>query len=145
MGGKSSSSNSTTTNYKTTSGSVGIDGDNNGYVLAGVENSSVKVNVTDGGSVKAALAAMTDANSNVTSMAKTMVAANTDVSKYAIDASSDLGTKALVNAQQATTDAMDIMKNLSLNSDAGTAQEMTKYFMFGAVAIAVAVAVRGKL
>ncbi|PAR63248.1 hypothetical protein [Vibrio metoecus] len=55
------------------------------------------------------------------------------------------GIQALVNAQSATTDAMDIMKTLSLRSDAGTAQQMTKYFMFAAVAVAVAAAVRGKL
>lgn len=125
MGGKSSSSNKTSTTNQTVSGSVGIDGDNTGYVVSGVRDS--QITVTDGGSVQAALEVMTKANDNVTSMAK------------------DMTTQALVTAQEATTGAMDVMKNLSMQSDSGTVQEVSKYFMYGAVALSVAYAVRGKL
>jgi hypothetical protein len=143
FGGSSSSSNTTNTSTEVVSGSVGISGANQGYVLSGVKNSTV--NVTDGGSVAAALSAMTSAGDNVTSMAKSMVTTSADLSKYAIDSNSTLGVKALVNAQQATTDAMDIMKNISLSSDAGTTQQLSKYFMYGAVALAVAFVMRGKM
>ncbi|PMH28435.1 hypothetical protein BCU71_07680 [Vibrio lentus] len=170
MGGSSKSSNQTnnTTNTSNKNTSNAFNADQNGTVISGVEHSNITV--TDGGAVKAALAAMTDASENITKnsqyaiahngevskyaiahngeMGKYAIAHNSEVSKVAISQSTDLakalGTHALVNAQSTSKDAMDIMKNLSLQSDAGTAQQMTKYFMFGAVALSVAVALKGK-
>ncbi|MEZ9413642.1 hypothetical protein AB4189_05505 [Vibrio sp. 10N.286.49.E1] len=192
MGGKSSSSNVTTNTTTTTNKNTSnaFNADQNGTVISGVEHSNVTV--TDGGAVKAALAAMTDASDNITknaqyaiahggAVSKYVVGQNSDVTKYAMahnsavnkyaissnneinknalahnaslskvaitktnDLAKALGTRALVNAQSTSKDAMDIMKNLSLQSDAGTAQEMTKYFMLGAVALSVAVAFKGK-
>ncbi|MEZ9005712.1 hypothetical protein AB6E26_23840 [Vibrio splendidus] len=148
MGGSSKSSNQTnnTTNTSNKNTSNAFNADQNGTVISGVERSNITV--TDGGAVKAALAAMTDASNNITETSKYAIAHNGDLSKYAISQGTDLakalGTHALVNAQSTSKDAMDIMKNLSLQSDAGTAQQMTKYFMFGAVALSVAVALKGK-
>ena len=181
MGGSSKSSNTTnnTTNTTNKNTSNAFNADQNGTVISGVEHSNVTV--TDGGAVKAALAAMTDASDNITknaqyamahggAVSKYAMAQNSAVNKYAIASNSEINknalahnaslskvaitqtndlakalrTRALVNAQSTSKDAMDIMKNLSLQSDAGTAQEMTKYFMFGAVALSVAVALKGK-
>lgn len=137
MGGSSKSSNQTsnTTITENTNLSNAFNADMNGVLLSGIENSTVTV--TDGGSVKAALDAMATNSKNAIDG---MLASNKDSN----DLAKSLGIQALVNAQSATTGAMDIMKNLSLSSDAGTAQQMTKYFMLGAVGLAVAVAIRGK-
>ncbi|EOW9187379.1 hypothetical protein ACN1SV_001976 [Vibrio cholerae] len=149
MGGKSSSSNQTTTINETNSTQLtnAFNADMNGTVISGIENSTISV--TDGGSVQAALKAMTDASKLSIESALSQQKVGADLSKYVVGQNTDLakslGVQALVNAQSATTDAMDIMKNLSLNSDAGTAQQVTKYFMFAAVAVAVAVAIKGKL
>ncbi|MCD9211407.1 hypothetical protein [Vibrio cholerae] len=149
MGGKSSSSNQTTTINETNSTQLtnAFNADMNGTVISGIENSTISV--TDGGSVQAALKAMTDASKLSIESALSQQKVGADLSKYVVGQNTDLakslGVQALVNAQSATTDAMDIMKNLSLNSDAGTAQQMTKYFMLAAVAVAVAVAIKGKL
>lgn len=149
MGGKSSSSNQTTTINETNSTQLtnAFNADMNGTVISGIENSTISV--TDGGSVQAALKAMTDASKLSIESALSQQKVGADLSKYVVGQNTDLakslGVQALVNAQSATTDAMDIMKNLSLSSDAGTAQQMTKYFMFAAVAVAVAVAIKGKL
>ncbi|MFP1107565.1 hypothetical protein ACK8QL_04300 [Vibrio cholerae] len=149
MGGKSSSSNQTTTINETNSTQLtnAFNADMNGTVISGIENSTISV--TDGGSVQAALKAMTDASKLSIESALSQQKVGADLSKYVVGQNTDLakslGVQALVNAQSATTDAMDIMKTLSLRSDAGTAQQMTKYFMFAAVAVAVAVAIKGKL
>lgn len=171
MGGKSSSSNQTTntTITENTQLSNAFNADMNGVLLSGIEGSTV--NVTDGGAVKAALAAMTgasdaaikgmvSANASNNDLSKFVVNESTDLSRFALGEQTDLskfainensklaelfGIKALVNAQSATTDAMDIMKTLSTQSDAGTAQQMTKYFMIGAVALGVAMAFKGKI
>lgn len=149
MGGKSSSSNQTTTINETNSTQLtnAFNADMNGTVISGIENSTISV--TDGGSVQAALKAMTDASKLSIESALSQQKVGADLSKYVVGQNTDLakslGVQALVNAQSATTDAMDIMKNLSLNSDAGTAQQMTKYFMLAAVAVAVAVAIKGRL
>jgi hypothetical protein len=137
MGGSSKSSNQTsnTTITENTNLSNAFNADMNGVLLSGIENSTVTV--TDGGSVKAALDAMAANSKNAIDG---MLASNKDSN----DLAKSLGIQALVNAQSATTGAMDIMKNLSLSSDAGTAQQMTKYFMLGAVGLAVAVAIRGR-
>lgn len=159
MGGKSSSSNQTsnTTITENTQLSNAFNADMNGVLLSGIEGSTV--NVTDGGAVKAALAAMTgasdaaikgmvSANASNNDLSKFVVNESTDVSKFVVGQNTELakllGTKALVNAQSATTDAMDIMKTLSTQSDAGTAQQLTKYFMIGAVALGVAMAFKGR-
>ncbi|AOW84217.1 hypothetical protein [Vibrio mimicus] len=149
MGGKSSSSNQTTTINETNSTQLtnAFNADMNGTVISGIENSTISV--TDGGSVQAALKAMTDASKLSIESALSQQKVGADLSKYVVGQNTDLakslGVQALVNAQSATTDAMDIMKNLSLNSDAGTAQQVTKYFMWGMVAVAISMAVRGKL
>ncbi|HFG1604187.1 TPA: hypothetical protein ACGFXW_000020 [Vibrio cholerae] len=149
MGGKSSSSNQTTTINETNSTQLtnAFNADMNGTVISGIENSTISV--TDGGSVQAALKAMTDASKLSIESALSQQKVGADLSKYVVGQNTDLakslGVQALVNAQSATTDAMDIMKNLSLNSDAGTAQQVTKYFMWGMVAVAVSMAVKGKL
>ncbi|MGG5572861.1 hypothetical protein [Vibrio diazotrophicus] len=137
MGGSSKSSNQTsnTTITENTNLSNAFNADMNGVLLSGIENSTVTV--TDGGSVKAALDAMATNSKNAID---SMLASNKDSN----DLAKSLGIQALVNAQGATSDAMDIMKNLSLASDAGTAQQMTKYFMLGAVGLAVAIAIRGR-
>ncbi|HBC2130174.1 TPA: hypothetical protein I6192_003399 [Vibrio cholerae] len=149
MGGKSSSSNQTTTINETNSTQLtnAFNADMNGTVISGIENSTISV--TDGGSVQAALKAMTDASKLSIESALSQQKVGADLSKYVVGQNTDLakslGIQALVNAQSATTDAMDIMKNLSLNSDAGTAQQVTKYFMLAMVAVAVSMAVKGKL
>ncbi|EKF9475843.1 hypothetical protein ACOCGO_002089 [Vibrio cholerae] len=149
MGGKSSSSNQTTTINETNSTQLtnAFNADMNGTVISGIENSTISV--TDGGSVQAALKAMTDASKLSIESALSQQKVGADLSKYVVGQNTDLakslGVQALVNAQSATTDAMDIMKNLSLNSDAGTAQQVTKYFMLAMVAVAVSMAVKGKL
>ncbi|EKF9120526.1 hypothetical protein O1B25_002347 [Vibrio cholerae] len=149
MGGKSQSSNQTTTINETNSTQLtnAFNADMNGTVISGIENSTISV--TDGGSVQAALKAMTDASKLSIESALSQQKVGADLSKYVVGQNTDLakslGVQALVNAQSATTDAMDIMKTLSLRSDAGTAQQMTKYFMFAAVAVAVAAALKGKL
>lgn len=149
MGGKSSSSNQTTTINETNSTQLtnAFNADMNGTVISGIENSTISV--TDGGSVQAALKAMTDASKLSIESALSQQKVGADLSKYVVGQNTDLakslGVQALVNAQSATTDAMDIMKTLSLRSDAGTAQQMTKYFMLAAVAVAVAAAIKGKL
>lgn len=149
MGGKSSSSNQTTTINETNSTQLtnAFNADMNGTVISGIENSNISV--TDGGSVQAALKAMTDASKLSIESALSQQKVGADLSKYVVGQNTDLakslGVQALVNAQSATTDAMDIMKNLSLNSDAGTAQQVTKYFMLAMVAVAVSMAVKGKL
>lgn len=149
MGGKSQSSNQTTTINETNSTQLtnAFNADMNGTVISGIENSTISV--TDGGSVQAALKAMTDASKLSIESALSQQKVGADLSKYVVGQNTDLakslGVQALVNAQSATTDAMDIMKNLSLNSDAGTAQQVTKYFMWGMVAVAVSMAVKGKL
>ncbi|ASF93716.1 putative uncharacterized protein [Vibrio anguillarum] len=148
MGGKSSSSNQTnnTTITENTQLSNAFNADMNGVLLSGIEGSTV--NVTDGGAVKAALAAMTGASDAAIKVMVSANANNNDLSKYVVGQNTSLaellGTKALVNAQSATTDAMDIMKTLSTQSDAGTAQQLTKYFMIGAVALGVAMAFKGR-
>ncbi|MBF4449046.1 hypothetical protein ERJ76_25925, partial [Vibrio anguillarum] len=130
MGGKSSSSNQTnnTTITENTQLSNAFNADMNGVLLSGIEGSTV--NVTDGGAVKAALAAMTGASDAAIKGMVSANANNNDLSKYVVGQNTSLaellGTKALVNAQSATTDAMDIMKTLSTQSDAGTAQQLTK-------------------
>ncbi|EOX1298280.1 hypothetical protein ACPDLO_003298 [Vibrio cholerae] len=149
MGGKSQSSNQTTTINETNSTQLtnAFNADMNGTVISGIENSTISV--TDGGSVQAALKAMTDASKLSIESALSQQKVGADLSKYVVGQNTDLakslGVQALVNAQSATTDAMDIMKNLSLNSDAGTAQQVTKYFMLAMVAVAVSMAVKGKL
>ncbi|ELH7949900.1 hypothetical protein Q9F39_001371 [Vibrio fluvialis] len=137
MGGKSSSSNQTTNTTITENSQLSnaFNADMNGTLVSGIEGSTI--NVTDGGAVNAALKAMTDGSKNA-------IDAMLENSKYSTDLSKVLGVNALNNAQSATTDAMDIMKSLASQSDAGTAQEMTKYFMLAAVAVAVAFAVKGK-
>ncbi|EKO3520839.1 hypothetical protein K7V76_000673 [Vibrio fluvialis] len=137
MGGKSSSSNQTTNTTITENSQLSnaFNADMNGTLVSGIEGSTI--NVTDGGAVNAALKAMTDGSKNA-------IDAMLESSKYSTDLSKVLGVNALNNAQSATTDAMDIMKSLASQSDAGTAQEMTKYFMLAAVAVAVAFAVKGK-
>ncbi|AXU40228.1 hypothetical protein [Vibrio anguillarum] len=148
MGGKSSSSNQTnnTTITENTQLSNAFNADMNGVLLSGIEGSTV--NVTDGGAAKAALAAMTGASDAAIKGMVSANANNNDLSKYVVGQNTSLaellGTKALVNAQSATTDAMDIMKTLSTQSDAGTAQQLTKYFMIGAVALGVAMAFKGR-
>ncbi|WIE05917.1 hypothetical protein [Vibrio fluvialis] len=137
MGGKSSSSNQTTNTTITENSQLSnaFNADMNGTLVSGIEGSTI--NVTDGGAVNAALKAMTDGSKNA-------IDAMLENTKYSTDLSKVLGVNALNNAQSATTDAMDIMKSLASQSDAGTAQEMTKYFMLAAVAVAVAFAVKGK-
>lgn len=137
MGGKSSSSNQTTNTTITENSQLSnaFNADMNGTLVSGIEGSTI--NVTDGGAVNAALKAMTEGSKNA-------IDAMLENSKYSTDLSKVLGAQALTNAQSATTDAMDIMKSLASQSDAGTAQEMTKYFMLAAVAVAVAFAVKGK-
>lgn len=138
MGGKSSSSSNTTTttNTKNTSLSNAFNADMNGTLVSGIENSTV--NVTDGGAVKAALEQMQKAS-------QAAIDGAVNANKNSNDLAKAVATGALNNAQGATKDAMDIMKNLSLNSDAGTAQQVTKYFMLGAVGLAIAIAIRGRM
>ncbi|MBY7884082.1 hypothetical protein KW425_10295 [Vibrio fluvialis] len=148
MGGKSSSSNQTTNTTITENSQLSnaFNADMNGTLVSGIEGSTI--NVTDGGAVNAALKAMTEGSKNAIDAMLENTKHSTDLSKalgvYSMDLSKVLGVNALNNAQSATTDAMDIMKSLASQSDAGTAQEMTKYFMLAAVAVAVAFAVKGK-
>jgi tellurite resistance protein len=138
MGGRSSSSNQTKTTTEVTTGSVGFDGSNDGLILSGLRNSNVNVTTTDHNAIDKALRAMSDSN-----------ALNVDLSKFAISESTAiskaLGSQALVASEKATTQVMDIIGNLSLNSDAGTAQTVSKYMALSAVAVVVAFAIsRGK-
>ncbi|CZF79463.1 hypothetical protein [Grimontia marina] len=143
MGGKSSSSNTTTNTTTTTNlnSSVGIQGANNGVVLSGVTDSTIHATMTDHGAVSAALQAMSKSSSEA-------LESNEAVSRLAIsemgDLSRDVVSQSLTASAGATSAALDVAKNLSLSSEAGSAQTMTKYVALSLAAVGVAVALRGK-
>lgn len=130
MGGKSSSKSSSTNNYTTTStsGTVASEGDNNGVMIAGVNDSTITV--TDHGAVKAALEEI----SKVTDSAF-------DFGSNAIKANENVLDKAFAFTQTASDAALDVAKNLSLDSDAATARDANRNMMLTAVAMAVALGV----
>ncbi|MDF2185460.1 hypothetical protein O1O06_11870 [Grimontia hollisae] len=147
MGGKSSSSNTTHTTNVVTSGQSHVDGDNTGVILSGVNNSRVSLSVTDHGAVSAALKAMSETAADAFGLGRDAIESNEAVSKLAIgemsDLSQDIVNKALVSAEGATSAALDVAKNLTLSSDAGSAQQMTKYVALSLAAVGVAAALRG--
>ncbi|MDC5840190.1 hypothetical protein OPW33_24280 [Vibrio europaeus] len=129
MGGSSSSASNTTTNTSTTtnneSHSAAFNGDMSGHVISGAKNSTITL--TDHGSVNKALE---------------------EIAKVT-DSAFDFGTNAMKNHQNifgqalefasgASDSALDVAKNLSLDSDAATARDANKNMMFTAVAMAVA-------
>ncbi|WP_325892735.1 hypothetical protein [Grimontia sp. NTOU-MAR1] len=143
MGGSSSSSNLTknTTNTTNLNSSVGVQGANNGVILSGVTDSTINASMTDHGAVSAALQAMSESSSDA-------LESNEAVSRLAIsemgDLSRDIIGQSLTASKGATDAALDVAKNLSLSSDAGTTQTMTKYVALSLAAVGVAVALRGK-
>lgn len=128
MGGKSSSSSNTTTNTSTVttnkSNSAAFNGDMSGHVISGAENSTITL--TDNGAVKAALAEI----ANVTDDAF-------DFGTNAIKSNENVLSKALQFASGASQSALDVAKNLSLDSDAATARDANKNMMYTGVAMAV--------
>lgn len=144
MGGSSKSTNNTTTNTTTVneSNSAAFNGDMSGHVISGVKNSTITV--TDGGAVNAALKAVYDNNKEAFSFGKEALDINEAVSRAAIDKSYGVASQAMTFSDNATKMALDVASNLSLDSDAATARETSKYMMYTAVALAVgfAVAVR---
>ncbi len=136
MGGSSKSDSSNTNNYTTTStsGTAAASGDNTGTMISGVNGSTITV--TDNGAVNAALSAMF----NVTDEAL-------DFGSSALQSNENVIDKALNFVQGATSSALDVAKNLSLDSDAATARETNKNMMYTTIAIAVALgilAMKGK-
>lgn len=127
MGGSSSSSSSNKTNYTTTStsGTVANEGDNNGVQLAGVNGSTITL--TDHGAVNKALAAMFDVTDEAF-----------DFGEGVLETHENIFDKALSFTQSASDAALDVAKNLSLDSDAATARDANKNMMYSTVAIAVA-------
>lgn len=132
MGGKSSSNSTTNNKYVTTnvSGTSAASGDNNGLQLSGVNNSTIKATMTDHGAVNKALTEMF----NVTDEAL-------DFGEVALTKNENIIDKALNFASKASNGALDVAKNLSLDSDAATARETNKNMMYTTVAIAVALGI----
>lgn len=130
MGGKSSSKSTTNNTYTTTnvSGTAAASGDNNGTMLSGVNNSNITL--TDHGAVNKALTEMF----NVTDEAL-------DFGEVALTKNENIIDKALNFASKASNGALDVAKNLSLDSDAATARETNKNMMYTTVAIAVALGI----
>lgn len=154
MGGSSSSSSSTTNNYTTsnTSGTAAASGDNLGNMISGVTDSNITV--TDGGAVNKALEMMFKNSDSAFDFGNKALQVNEAVTKAAmnhsgtsLDKALDFGRDALEAAQGATDSALDVAKNLSLDSDAATARDTNKNMMYTTIAIAVAlgiVAMKGK-
>ncbi|NOI13806.1 hypothetical protein [Vibrio hepatarius] len=132
MGGKSSSKSTTNNTYTTTnvSGTSAASGDNNGLQLSGVNNSTINATITDHGAVNKALTEMF----NVTDEAL-------DFGEVALTKNENIIDKALNFASKASNGALDVAKNLSLDSDAATARETNKNMMYTTVAIAVALGI----
>lgn len=132
MGGKSSSKSTTNNTYTTTnvSGTSAASGDNNGLQLSGVNNSTINATITDHGAVNKALTEMF----NVTDEAL-------DFGEVALTKNESIIDKALNFASKASNGALDVAKNLSLDSDAATARETNKNMMYTTVAIAVALGI----
>ncbi|MCF7355078.1 hypothetical protein [Vibrio phage vB_VruC_PG21] len=158
MGGSSSSANksstSTTTVNKNTS--VGLNDELNGNFVQGLENSTV--NITDGGAVNKALEAIAMNNKEAFSFGGEALGVNEAVTKAALSTSEnyldsalnfgsqslgdilDFGRDAITASEVATGSALDVAKNLSLDSDAATARDTNKNMMYSTLAIAVALA-----
>lgn len=169
MGGSSSSANksstSTTTVNKNTS--VGLNDELNGNFVQGLENSTV--NITDGGAVNKALESIAMNNKEAFSfgsealdineaISKAALSTNESISRAALSTSEnyldsalnfgskslgdilDFGRDAITASEVATSSALDVAKNLSLDSDAATARDTNKNMMYSVVAIAVALA-----
>lgn len=132
MGGKSSSKSTTNNTYTTTnvSGTSAASGDNNGLQLSGVNKSTINATITDHGAVNKALTEMF----NVTDEAL-------DFGEVALTKNENIIDKALNFASKASNGALDVAKNLSLDSDAATARETNKNMMYTTVAIAVALGI----
>lgn len=128
MGGRSSSSSNTTTNTSTVttnkSNSAAFNGDMSGHVISGVENSNVTL--TDNGAVKAALEEIAKVTDDAFDFGSKAFASNENVL-----------AKALQFASGASQSALDVAKNLSLDSDAATARDANKNMMYTGVAMAV--------
>lgn len=130
MGGKSSSSSNTTTSTSTVttneSHSAAFNGDMSGHVISGAKDSTITL--TDHGAVNKALEEI----AKVTDSAF-------DFGTNAIQSNENVLDKAFEFASGASNSALDVAKNLSLDSDAATARDANKNMMFSVVAIAVAV------
>lgn len=136
MGGSSSSTNKTNTVTTTTNKSMSnaFNGDQNGTVVSGNENSTI--NVTDGGAVKAALEAMSKSTDGAYDLSKYTVDKGTDLAR-------ELATNSLLIAERSTRGTMDVMSTLSKQNGYSTTQEVTKYLALAGVAVAVMVVLKG--
>lgn len=139
MGGKSSSKSTTNNTYTTTnvSGTSAASGDNNGLQLSGVNKSTINATITDHGAVNKALTEMF----NVTDEALDFGGEALDFGEVALTKNENIIDKALNFASKASNGALDVAKNLSLDSDAATARETNKNMMYTTVAIAVALGI----
>ena len=135
-GGKTKSSNTSTN----TSGQNGIQGDNLGASIAGVNNSTVNVQSTDYGAIEKATQlgelAMTTASSTANkAMDNVSNFADKALSKYSASNSESLQTLSGLAGNQATQNEQNInamMKLAQMNKDGGQVQttaEMTKVML----------------
>lgn len=93
MGGKSSSSSNTTTTN--TSGSVAAQGDNNGVMISGVNDSTIDLTLSDYGAIEGALG-----------LAEEVISQSSATSQHAVDA-----ITSMAGQQNATTQAAIAMAN----------------------------------
>lgn len=147
MGGSSSSANQSSTETTTVNKntSVGLNDELNGNFVQGLENSTV--NITDGGAVNKALESIVQNSKEAFSFGGEALSVNEAVTKAAMESTGDylqsaldFGRDAITASEVATGSALDVAKNLSLDSDAATARDTNKNMMYSTLAIAVALA-----
>lgn len=115
MGGKSKSSNKTTTTTNTTnntnnvSGSAAASGDNNGLMLAGVNDSNINVTMTDHGAMERAAELGELALSSNTAVSKAAL----DMGAHSVSEAMDFGRDSLEGALQFGGDAMQLNAEVS--------------------------------
>lgn len=108
----------------TKSSNVAAQGDNQGYMLSGIENSNI--NVTDGGAVDEALKMASSSFKNLTDTSqsnyKNMIVANSDALKAALSNSEELIHDSLDSNQKTNQSALDAFKNMTSQAAANTKQ-----------------------
>lgn len=140
MGGKSSSNSTTTTTTTTVnkSNSAAFNGDMTGHVVSGVENSSIVL--SDHGAVKEALASNVAVSERAFDFGDKALDDAFDFGDKALGEAFSFGRDALEMSEAATDSALDVARNLSLDSDAHTVQSASNNMMWGMIAVSAAFA-----
>lgn len=173
MGKGGRTNNATTSTSRNTSGVLSMSS-NNGMAISGNTFDGAHIKVTDGGAIKAMAAtsqqyleasksAIKDVMGQTGKIVNGAIKTNNDVASKAIIASkSDLANSlklanhlvsndqaankmAMANSASATQSALSIIHNVAENKTANSGVEIASVMKVAFVAIAVAVAVRGKL